>query len=87
MNYTAFRIGAAHARSKGLLPTVARLAVALAAGIALLAMILVGLFVVLPLLLLGGIAFYIYLRRRMRQARRQPPDGVIDAEYTIIEHR
>jgi hypothetical protein len=90
MDYAAFRIGAAKARSRGLLPTVARVAIALAAGIALLAMTLVGLFIVLPLLLLGAAASYFYLRRRMRQVRpapRRAPDDVIDAEYTVIDHR
>ena len=74
-------------RSRGLLPTVARVAIALAVGIALLATILVGFFVVLPLMLLGGAASYFYLRRRMRHARRHAPDDVIDAEYTIIDRR
>ena len=90
MNHAAFRIGAATVRSRGLLPTIARVAIALAVGTALLAMILVGLFVILPLLLLGGAASYFYLRRRMRQMRpapRRPPDDIIDAEYTIIDHR
>jgi hypothetical protein len=37
-------------------------------------------------MLVGGIALHFYLRRRMRRALwRQPEDGVIDAEYTIIE--
>ena len=87
MYHAAFRISAANARSKGLLPTVARVAIALAVGIALMATILVGLFVVLPLLLLGGAASYFYLRRRMRRARRHAPDDVIDAEYTVIDRR
>jgi Flp pilus assembly protein TadB len=58
-----------------------------AAGIALLAMMLIGLFVLLPLLLAGGTALYIYLRRRVRRARNRRQDDVIDADYTIIEHR
>jgi hypothetical protein len=65
-----------------------RLAGLLLAGAALLAAIVVGLFVVLPIMLVGGIALSFYLRRRLRWAqRRQPEDGVIDAEYTIIERR
>jgi len=90
MDYAAFRIGAANARSRGLLPTIARIAIALAAGIALLAMTLVGLFIVLPLLLLGAAISYFHIRRRIRQARpapRRTPDDVIDAEYTVIDHR
>ena len=49
--------------------------------------IFVPLFVVLPLLLLGGAASYFYLRRRMHRARRHAPDDVIDAEYTVIDRR
>jgi hypothetical protein len=65
-----------------------RLAGLLLAGAALLAAIVVGLFVVLPIMLVGGIALSFYLRRRLRwEQRRQPEDGVIDAEYTIIERR
>jgi hypothetical protein len=58
-----------------------------AAGIALLAMMLIGLFVVLPLLLAGGTALYFYLRRRVRRAPNRPQDDVIDAEYTVIERQ
>jgi Flp pilus assembly protein TadB len=65
-----------------------RLAGLLLAGAVLLAVVLVGLFVVLPIMLVGGIALSFYLRRRLRRAqRRQPEDGVIDAEYTVIERR
>jgi Flp pilus assembly protein TadB len=54
----------------------------------LLAIILIGLFIVLPVMLIGGIALSFYLLRRLRRAQRRPPgDGVIDAEYTVIEHR
>jgi cytochrome bd-type quinol oxidase subunit 2 len=48
---------------------------------------LIGFFIVLPLVLAGGIASYFYLRRRLRQAQHRPRDGVIDAEYTVIERR
>jgi len=64
-----------------------KLAGLLLAGAVLLAVILVGLLVVLPIMLVGGIALSFYLRRRLRRAqRKQPQDGVIDAEYTVIEH-
>ncbi|PVE24124.1 hypothetical protein DC522_12605 [Microvirga sp. KLBC 81] len=66
-----------------------RLAVLTAAGLALLALILIGLLIVLPLVLVGGVALLFYVRRRLRQAqsRRHPRDGVIDAEYTVVDHR
>jgi membrane protein implicated in regulation of membrane protease activity len=59
------------------------------AGLALLTITLIGLFVVLPLVLVSSIALYLYVRRRLRrvQARQRSRDGVIDAEYTIIDHR
>jgi cytochrome bd-type quinol oxidase subunit 2 len=58
-----------------------------AAGVALLAVMLIGLFVVLPLVLAGGIASYFYLRRRLRQAQHRSRDSVIDAEYTVIDRK
>jgi hypothetical protein len=65
-----------------------KLAGLILAGAVLLAVFLIGLFVVLPIMLAGGIALAFYLRRRLRQAqRRQPGDGVIDVEYTVIERR
>ncbi|MGF9764142.1 hypothetical protein AAII07_54470 [Microvirga sp. 0TCS3.31] len=68
-----------------------RLAGLFLAGVALLAILVVGLvvglFFVLPLMLIGGIALYFYLRRRLRQARQRSWDGAIDAEYTVIERR
>jgi cytochrome bd-type quinol oxidase subunit 2 len=64
-----------------------RLMVLAAAGVALLVVMLIGFFVVLPLVLAGGIASYFYLRRRLRQAPHRSRDGVIDAEYTVIDHR
>ena len=64
-----------------------RLAGLFLAGAALLAIMLVGLFVVLPVMLIGGIALHFYLRRRLRQARQRSWDGVIDAEYTVVERR
>ncbi len=65
-----------------------RLAGLLLAGAVLLAVIFVGLFIVLPVMLIGGITLSFYLRGRLRWApRRQREDGVIDAEYTVIEPR
>ena len=58
-----------------------------AAGVALLVVMLIGFFVVLPLVLAGGIASYFYLRRGLRQARHRSRDSVIDAEYTVIDRR
>jgi len=49
------------------------------------AVMLIGFFVVLPLVLAGGVAAYFYLRRRLRQAQHRTRDGVIDAEYTVID--
>jgi hypothetical protein len=86
MDFTGFRT-TTPACSGRLLATVIRFAVLTAAGVVLLALVLVGFFVVLPLMLAGGIASYFYLRRRVRQARQCSRDDVIDAEYTIIEHR
>lgn len=65
-----------------------KLALVISAALALLVITLIGLFIVLPLMLVGGIAGYFYLRRRLRHTqRRQPRDRVIDAEYTVIERR
>ena len=64
-----------------------RLVVLISATLTLLAITLVGLFAVLPLLLVGGIALHFYLGHRLRRARRRPADGVIDAEYTVLDHR
>lgn len=88
MDYAVFRTRTTTTTpSGGVLSILVRLLGATAVGIALLAMMLIGLFVLLPLLLAGGTAMYFYLRRRMRQRRPHPRDDVIDAEYTIIEHR
>jgi membrane protein implicated in regulation of membrane protease activity len=87
MDSAAFRTTTASTPSGRLLPTVIRLMVLTAAGVALLAVMLIGFFIVLPLVLAGGIASYFYLRRRLRQAQHRPRDGVIDAEYTVIERR
>jgi Flp pilus assembly protein TadB len=87
MDFTAFRTTTTSVHSGRLLATLIRLAALAAAGVALLAMALVGFFVVLPLMLVGGIASYFYLRRRLRQARQRSRNDVIDAEYTVINHR
>jgi hypothetical protein len=87
VDYVVFRTRTTSTRSGGFLPVLVRMFAVLAAGIALLAMMLIGLFVVLPLLLAGGTALYIYLRRRVRHAQSRPQDDVIDAEYTVIERQ
>jgi hypothetical protein len=87
MDFTAFRTTTTSIHSGRPLATLIRLAVLAAAGVALLAMALVGFFVVLPLMLAGGIASYFYLRRRLRQAQQRSRNDVIDAEYTVIDHR
>jgi hypothetical protein len=56
----------------------------LLAGTVLLAVIPVGFWIVLPVMLIGGIALSVYLQRRLC---RQPKDEAIDAEYTVIERR
>jgi Flp pilus assembly protein TadB len=73
--------------NSGWLWALMRLAGLLLAGAALLAILVVGLFLVLPIMLIGGIALYFYLRRRLRPARQRSWDGVIDAEYTVVERR
>ncbi len=87
MDYIAFRTTTASSHTDRLLVIVIRLAVLAAAGTVLLALVLVGLFVVLPLMVVGGIASYVYLRRRVRQAQQRARRGVIDAEYTVIDRR
>lgn len=67
--------------------TMIKLALLVLSAAIVLAVTLIGLFIVLPLMLAGGVALSFYLRRRARQARRAPPENdVIDAEYTVIEH-
>ena len=51
------------------------------------AALLVGLLVVLPLLLAGGITLHLYLRSKVGEAQQRSKDGVIEAEYSNIEHR
>jgi hypothetical protein len=74
-------------RSGGLLTILIRLALLSAAGVALLTMVLVGFFVVLPVTLVGEFASYFYLRHRIRWARQHAHDGVIDVEYTIVDRQ
>ncbi|MBL0407875.1 hypothetical protein JKG68_28650 [Microvirga aerilata] len=85
MDSATFRTTRISTPSGRLLPTMIRLMVLAAAGVALLAVMLIGFFVVLPLVLAGGVASYFYLRRRLRQAQHRTRDGVIDAEYTVID--
>jgi membrane protein implicated in regulation of membrane protease activity len=87
MDYAVFRTRTTNTPSGGFLSILVRMVAVAAAGVALLAMMLIGLFVVLPLLLAGGTALYFYLRRRVRRARNRPHDDVIDAEYTVIDRR
>ncbi|NIX77319.1 hypothetical protein [Microvirga terricola] len=87
MDFISFRTSTTSSRSGGLLDIAIRLAVVVAAGAALLVMAFVGFFIVLPLMLVAGIASYFYLRRRMRQAQQRSRDEVIDVEYTVIDQR
>ncbi|EIM24647.1 hypothetical protein [Microvirga lotononidis] len=87
MEYVVFRSRPTPPRSSGFLTLLVRLLALAAAGIAMLAIVLVGLFVVLPVLFVGGAALYFYLRRQMRRAQSRPQDDIIDAEYTIVERR
>ncbi|WP_134494684.1 hypothetical protein [Microvirga pakistanensis] len=89
MDFIGHRTTTTRPHSGRFLATLVRLAIMAAAGAILLALVLVGFLVVLPLMLVGGVASYFYLRRRVRQARRQqrPDVEVIDAEYTIIDRR
>ena len=87
MDYVVFRSRPTAPRGGGLLSILLRLVALAAAGIAMLAIVVVGLFVVLPVLFVGGAALYFYLRRRVRRAQTRPQDGIIDAEYTIVERR
>ena len=65
-----------------------KLVLVISAALALLVITLIGLFIVLPLMLVGGIAGYFYLRRRLRHApRRHSRNRVIDAEYGVTERR
>ncbi|HEU6441425.1 MAG TPA: hypothetical protein VFF38_03635 [Microvirga sp.] len=77
----------ASTRPSGLLGTALRLALLAAIGLALVAVVVIGFLVVLPLMLIGGIVSYVYLRRRVRRARQQATSDVIDAEYTVIDRR
>jgi hypothetical protein len=64
-----------------------RLIVLALVGLALFAAAFVTLAVVLPLILIGGIALRFYLRRQMRRARQHSPERVIDVEYTVVDRR
>ncbi|WP_457089984.1 hypothetical protein [Microvirga sp. P5_D2] len=86
---TIYFIRPTGAQPSGPWSTLIRFGVGIMAAAALLIMMLVGLVVVLPVMLIGGIGFYVFLRRKLRQAQqqRQAEDGIIDAEYTIVERR
>jgi Flp pilus assembly protein TadB len=83
MHYISFKT--ASARPSGPLGTLVRLALLIAVGLAMLALFIIGFFVIVPVMLIGGLVSYFYLRRRLRKAQQSTPDGVIDAEYTVIE--
>jgi len=87
MDYITFRTTAGPKPTDRLLVIVIRLALLAVAGAVLLSLLLIGFFVVLPLMVIGGVASYFYLRRRVRQAQRRARSGVIDADYTVIDHR
>jgi hypothetical protein len=87
MHFITFQTASASARSGGILALLIRLALLAAAGIILLTMVLVGFFVILPVMLVGGFASYFYLRHRIRRARQHAQDEVIDVEYTIIDRQ
>jgi hypothetical protein len=59
----------------------------------MLALFFVAFVVVFPVVLAVGAGFYFYLRHKIRQAQKQaasrsrPDDGIIDVEYTVVEHR
>ncbi|KLK93072.1 hypothetical protein AA309_10895 [Microvirga vignae] len=86
MDYIAFRTTDPKPADR-LMALVTRLVALAAAGAILLTLALVGFFVVLPLVVVGGIASYFYLRRRVRQAQWRAWSGMIDAEYTVIDRR
>ena len=93
MDYAAFRIRSTTTRLTRFLPMMVRVLAFIAGGIALLAMFLVGLFVIVPLMLTGGAALYFYIRRQIRRtqphspAQPRPKDAVIEVDYTVIDHR
>lgn len=86
---TIYLIRPDRAQPKGPLSALVRFTLGIVAAAVLLAAALVGLVVILPLMILGGIVFYVYIRRKLRQAQKQHQanDGIIDAEYTIVERR
>ena len=87
MHFITFQTVSSFARSGRFLTTLIRLALLAAAVIVLLTVVLIGFFVVLPVMLFGGLASYFYLRHRIRRTRQHAQDDVIDAEYTIINRR
>jgi Flp pilus assembly protein TadB len=87
MDYVAFRTITGPKPTDRLLAIVIRLTVLAAVGAVLLTLLLIGFFVVLPLMVIGGIASYVYLRRRVRQAQQRSQSGVIEAEYMVVDRR
>ncbi|WP_243373888.1 hypothetical protein [Microvirga solisilvae] len=77
----------ARSASRHPLNTLLRLAMGIMTAAVLLVVAFFSLIVVLPLMLLGGLAFYAYLRRKRATMRPRADDGIIDAEYTVIERR
>ncbi|MBM6593344.1 hypothetical protein [Microvirga pudoricolor] len=78
----------------GTIPAFLKLAVAASLGLAMLALFFVAFVVVFPVVLAVGAGFYFYLRHKIRQAQKQAPqrtprpdDGIIDVEYTVVEHK
>jgi hypothetical protein len=71
------------------LPTLLKLALLACVGLSLLALAFVAFMVILPLMLAAGAGLAFFLRRQIRRARTRttPADGIIDAEYTIVESR
>jgi hypothetical protein len=64
-----------------------RLAILISVGLAILLIAFTTLLVLLPLALAGGLALHLYIRRKLRQERRQSSGLVIDGEYTVIDRR
>lgn len=83
------RLGSSTPGAKGgssaFLSSLLRLAVLAFAAAGAVALLFVGVFVLLPLVFVGGIALHFYIRRRLRQAHRREHNDVIEAEYTVIK--
>ncbi|WP_230532791.1 hypothetical protein [Microvirga roseola] len=71
-----------------------RLALLVSLGLAVLLVAFTAFFILLPIVLIGGLGLHLYLRRKLRQAQARHParrpssaDLVIEAEYTVVERR